>query len=349
VQRVEPDADGRDHLQDMIVDVHAHAATEEFIRETAARPDYGLPYEVRPDGSYFTRGYGEMERMMWDVDARLESLARRGIDLQLVSPSPRTLSDHERAIGVEVARLMNRETAALVKRGGGRLGGMGALPLGEPDKAADEIRRAVGEYGFCCACMPTSAAGAPLDLPQFESAWDTLEALGLLVFMHGTTAIVRDTLREFTLNTVLAWPAEVTIAAARLIFSGVLERHPALNLVLSHGGGTLPYLGGRLDLAYHAPRHEANPACRAHISKPPSQYLRQFYYDTVVASPVSLRFLIDLVGAERVMFGTDFPYEIGDAEGAIALPVLAELPTAQREKILGRNARDVLQGTRRKT
>ena len=88
---------------------------------------------------------------------------------------------------------MNRETAALVKRGGGRLGGMGVLPLGEPKKAADEIRGAIGEYGFLGACLPTSAAGVPLDLPQFEDMWDTLEELGLLVFMHATTAITRDT------------------------------------------------------------------------------------------------------------------------------------------------------------
>jgi len=173
-----------------------------------------------------------------------------------------------------------------------------------------------------------------------------LEKLGLLVFMHATTAITRETLGQYTLNTVLAWPTEVTIAATRLIFSGVFERHPGLNLVLSHGGGTLPYLGGRLDLAYHAPKHEANPACRANITKPPSHYLPQFYYDTVVASPASLRFLIDLVGADRVMFGTDFPYEIGDADGAIALPVLEQLPSAQREKILGQNARDVLSRAR---
>jgi aminocarboxymuconate-semialdehyde decarboxylase len=326
----------------MIVDVHAHAASEDFIREVAANPSYGIPYEVRPDGSYATRGYGEMDRLMWDLDGRLESLARRGVDLQLISPSPRTISDHERVIGVEIARLMNRETAALVKRGTGRLGGMAVLPLDEPKKAPDEIRRAVGEHGYRGVCLPTSAAGVPLDLPQFEKTWGTLEELGLLLFMHATTAITRDTLGQFTLNTVVAWPTEVTIAATRLIFSGVMERHPGLNLVLSHGGGTLPYLGGRLDLAYHAPKHEANPACRANITKPPSHYLRQFYYDTVVASPASLQFLIGLVGAERVMFGTDFPYEIGDAEGAIALSALADSPAPEREKVLGQNAHGVL-------
>src|SRR2546421_524657 len=260
LQRLESEPDGHDHLQVMIVDVHAHAASEDFIREVAAKPSYAIPYEVRPDGSYATRGYGEMDRLMWDLDGRLESLARRGIDLQLISPSPRTISDHERVIGVEVARLMNRETAALVKRGGGRLGGMGVLALAEPEKAVDELRRAIGEYGFRGAC--------------------------------------------------------------------------------------LPYGGGRLGFAHHAPRQEATPACRANIPKPPSRYLRQFYYDTVVASPASLHFLIDLVGADRVMFGTDFPYEIGDAEGAIALSALARSSAAQREKILGQNARDVLERVR---
>src|SRR5262249_55838546 len=153
-------------------------------------------YEVRPDGSYLTRGYGETERMLWDIDARLESLDRRGIDLQLVSPSPRTLSDHQRAIGVEIARLMNRDTAELVRRGGGRLGVTAFLPWGEQAKAPDELRRAIGEYGFRCVLMPTSAAGAPLDLPQFEATWDALEKHGLLVFMHGTTGIARQTLGE---------------------------------------------------------------------------------------------------------------------------------------------------------
>ena len=322
----------------MIVDVHAHAVSEDFIRVTAANPSYGTPYEVRPDGSYATRGYGEMDRLMWDLEGRLERLERSGIDLQLVSPSPRAISGEDHVIGVEVARLMNRETANLVKRGRGRLAGMGVVPLLEPQSAAGELRGAIREYGFQGVCLPTSAAGKPLDLPEFAALWATLEELGILVFMHATTAITRDTLGEYTLNTVIAWPTEVTIAAARLIFSGVMERHPGLQLVLSHGGGTLPFLAGRLDLAYYAPKHEANPACRTHISK----YLRQFYYDTVVASAASLGLLIDLVGAERVLFGTDFPYEIGDADGAIARPVIEQLSPNERDRILGENARDIL-------
>src|SRR5258708_8316481 len=103
----------------MIVDVHAHAASEDFIRETAAKPSYGMPYEVRADGSYATRGYGEMDRLMWDLDGRLENLHRRGIDLQLISPSPRTISDPEHIIGVAIPLLINPQTPNLVNPGAG--------------------------------------------------------------------------------------------------------------------------------------------------------------------------------------------------------------------------------------
>src|SRR3974390_546375 len=127
----------------MIIDVHAHAAPEEFIRITAANPGYGSPYEIRPDGTYATRGYGEMDRLMWDLEGRLERLKRSGIDLQLVSPPPPAISGHARVLGVEVARLMNRETANLVKRGDGRLAGMGVVPLHEPQSAAAELRNAI--------------------------------------------------------------------------------------------------------------------------------------------------------------------------------------------------------------
>lgn len=326
----------------MIVDVHAHALSEDFIREAARDPARDIPYEILADGNYFIRGYGVMDRLMWDLEGRLESLARRGIDLQLVAPPPPVVANQHRVAGVELTRRLNRETAKLVGRGGGRLGGLVVVPLGEPQAAAEEIRRAVGDYGFRGAAMPTSAAGRPLDLPEYAEVWAVLEELGLLVFMHSTTGATRDVLADYTLNTVVGWPTETTICVSRLIFSGVLERHPQLALVLSHGGGTLPYLRGRLNLAYSAPHYEANPACRAHITKPPGDYFRQLYFDTVVASADSLRFLIELVGADRVMFGSDFPFEIGDAEGAASLPVINALAAGERDRILGGNAAAVL-------
>jgi len=124
--------------------------------------------------------------------------------------------------------------------------------------------------------------------------------------------------------------------------SGVLERHPRLKLVLAHGGGTLPYLLGRLDQAFFAPHYEANPACRSNISQPPSHYLRQIYFDTAVLHPKTLHFLIEEMGADHVLFGSDFPYEIGDADGAIALASLDGAAAATRTAILFGNARRLL-------
>jgi len=128
-----------------------------------ASPSHGMPCEVRPDGSYATRGYGEMDRLMWALDGRLESLERRGIDLQLISPSPRAISDDKQVIGVEIARLMNGETANLVKRGGGRLGGMGVIPLGAPEKGGR--RDPPGDRGIRLsrrvpACPPRRRGGS---------------------------------------------------------------------------------------------------------------------------------------------------------------------------------------------
>jgi aminocarboxymuconate-semialdehyde decarboxylase len=141
---------------------------------------------------------------------------------------------------------------------------------------------------------------------------------------------------------LVGWPSETALCVARLIFAGVFERHPGLRLVLAHGGGTLAMLAGRLDLAYEAPRYEANPDCRRHISRPPSSYLKQIYYDTVVAHPAALRYLVDLVGAEQVVFGSDFPFEIGDPLGAKALPAIAQFPDVVAEAILHGNASRIL-------
>lgn len=170
--------------------------------------------------------------------------------------------------------------------------------------------------------LPSSAGHRPLDDLAFGPLFTVIEEMQLFTFMHPTGSYLSAGLHEFTLPIVVGWPTETAVAVARLIFSGTLRRHPRLKLVLAHGGGTLPYLLGRLDLAYSAPRHEANPACRGHIDRPPSHYLRQLYFDTAVLNPKTLWYLIDEMGADRVLFGSDFPYEIGDADGAIALSSL---------------------------
>jgi aminocarboxymuconate-semialdehyde decarboxylase len=324
----------------MLIDVHAHILTEAFLCELAAEGAFGI--SRREDGSYLMPGYGPLDRWLFDLEARLDGLRRRDVSLQIVAPPPRLVSAAGWAVDAEMARRLNAQTADAVAAADGRLVGLAVPPLAEPDRAADEVRRALGEHGLQGVALPSSAGGRPLDGPDFAPLFDLCAAHGLFVFMHPTTGIERPALQDYTMLQLVGWPFETTLAVARLIFAGLFERHPEFNLVLAHGGGALPFLAGRLDLGYLAPDYEANPACRAHISKPPSAYLKQIFFDTVVASGAALRYLVGLVGAERVMFGSDYPFEIGDAEGETSLAVIGTLPKAEQQLIRAGNAEATL-------
>jgi aminocarboxymuconate-semialdehyde decarboxylase len=324
----------------MTVDVHAHLLERELLDTLVTTPNRMLAVE-RNGASYHITGYGEADPLLYDLDSRLADLASRGIDLQLVAPPPTLWSKPDWAAHVDESRVLNAATRRAVLASGGRLKGLAVVALGEPRMAVDELRRWLDDDAFAGVALPTSAAGEPLDDPKFAPLLACLSKHRTFAFMHSVTSERRPLLGAYTLNTAIGWPTETAIAIARLVFAGVLERHP-LNLALSHGGGTLAWLAGRLDTAFHAPRYERNPACSASIAHPPSHYLRELRYDTVVTSAASLRFLIDSFGVDRVVFGSDFPYEIGDADGRQAQPVIDALSPADRAAVLHGNATRML-------
>jgi aminocarboxymuconate-semialdehyde decarboxylase len=323
----------------MIIDVHAHALTRDFLSELAHEKAFGI--EARDSGFGFG-GYGPLDPLLFDIEAAAASVAARDIALQLVSPPPRIVSHASWGADRAFARRLNRQTADFVRRAGGRHGGLAVPSLTEPEHAVAEISRALDEDGLTGVALPTSAAGRPLDDPAFEPLLAECARRGIIVFMHPTTGVERPAFGQYTMLQLVGWPSETALCVARLIFAGVFERHPGLNLVLAHGGGTLAMLAGRLDLAYEAPHYEANPDCRKNISRPPSSYLKQMFFDTVVAHPAALRYLVDLVGPDRIVFGSDFPFEIGDPYGAKSLPAIAQLPQAAATAILHDNASRIL-------
>lgn len=321
-----------------MIDVHAHALHRDFLNDPAVQATLGI--EPRATGYGFA-GYGDLDPLLFDIATRSQDLVARGITLQLVSPPPRAVSHATWAADRDFARRLNRQTAATVKQGQ-NLAGLAVPALTDPEHAVDEVRRAMDEDELVGVALPTSAAGRPLDDGAFEPLLAECARRACPVFMHPTTGVDRPALATYTMLQAVGWPTETALCVARLIFAGVWERHPGLRLILAHGGGALPSLIGRLDLAWNAPKYERNPACHAHITRPPTSYLQHILFDTAVAHPTLLHHLIDLVGPSNVVFGTDFPFEVGDPTGAIALPILDQRPPAERTAILHGTMRAIL-------
>ena len=335
----------------MIIDTHAHALDEAFLDALCRKPAFGLAAERGADGRFWIRR-GDMrahslDENLFDVQKRVASLDRRGVSLQLVGPPPGFVAWPGGAADVACARALNEHGARVASQGTGRLEVMATLAMGEPERVAYELERAVDQYGCRSALLPSTAGGAPLDAPQFDALFSVAERLGVLLFMHPVSAENPSRFPLYGVQVLVQWPFETTLAVTRMIFEGVFDRHPGLQLLLAHGGGNLIFLKGRLNSAYEAEGWEADPYYRKNVSKSPGEYYRQIFFDTCALSPESVEFTVQIAGAERVMFGTDYPFDIGDPEAKRALPALNRLPAASRQKIFRDNAAAVLAGARR--
>jgi aminocarboxymuconate-semialdehyde decarboxylase len=330
----------------VVIDTHAHALDKALLEDLCRKPAAGVSAHVGKDGRYWiARGDAaaySLDPNLSDIESRIASLARRGVDLQLIAPPPGFVAWPDGAADVEWARTLNEHGAMVAAQGHGKLEVMATLALAEPERCAYELERAVDRYGARSALLPTTAGRRPLDSAEFEPLFRVAEKLGVLFFMHPTFAEPPSRFPSIGVQVIVQLPFETTLAVTRMIFEGVLERHPGLQLLLAHGGGDLLFLKGRLNAAYEATGWEASPYYRKHISKAPGDYYGQLYFDTCSLSAESVDFTIQLAGPDRVMFGTDYPFDIGDAEGERARATLDRLPTASRLKILGENARAVL-------
>ena len=326
----------------MIIDVHAHVLSNGFMAELARNGTFGI--ELMDDNyTYLVPGYGPYDPPIYHFDERLEGLASRGVDAQLVSPVPTMIAWPGGAADVDWARRLNRSTAEAVAESGGRFKGLATLCLGEPAKAVEELERALDEHGFVGVEIGTYGGDRPLDDTSYDPLFGLIEARNLIVFMHPTSADKLERWHDFTLNTVLAWLNETTLAITRMIYAGVFEQHPDLQIALAHGGGNLVFMRGRIDLGYNAPKYERNPDCHKNISRPPSSYYQQLFFDTAVGAPEMLNFLIATVGADRVVYGSDEPFEIADPAGEMAMPTVRQLEPNASAAILGGNLAAVLE------
>ena len=248
---------------------------------------------------------------MLDLDDRLGWMDAQDVSIQVLSAwmdfSAYVLDEDD---GVWLARSLNELTAEAIAGRSDRFRAMAAVPLQAPKAAASELRHAVSELGMVAVEIATSVADLELDDASLEPFWDAAEKLGALVLVHPYASIGSERLQRYFLTNIVGNPAEETVAAAHLIYGGVLEKHPELKVCLTHGGGFLPYQIGRQDRGFEA----KSGLTATHLGAAPSSFLERFYYDTVVHSGEALRFLTERVGTERVVLGSDYPFPIGDPE-----------------------------------
>ena len=273
---------------------------------------------------------------MRDLTDRLKRMDEQGVDLQIISAwmdfAGLELAPTD---GAWLARTLNELTIEAIAPHGDRFRAMAAVPLQAPELAAEELRYALGELGMVAVEIATTLGASELDDPGLAPFWSAAEELNALVLVHPMNhSIGYERLsRSYFLDNIVSNPAEGAVAAANLIFGGVLAKYPKLKVCLTHGGGFLPYQIGRLDRGY-----AGKPDVTAvNIDAPPSTFLRRFYYDTVVHSPEALRFLVETVGVDRVVLGSDYPFPMGDPEpvGTVLNSALDEATTAG---LLGGNA-----------
>jgi aminocarboxymuconate-semialdehyde decarboxylase len=258
-----------------------------------------------------------------------------GVDIQLVGPMPMHRYWAEPDLAIRLATVTNEAVAAHCADGAGRLAGLGTLPLQHPDLAVRVLERAMGELGLLGVSVSTNVNGRELADRAFDPVWEAAADLSAVIFIHPWGCSLGPRLNSNYLGNTFGQPAETALALSRLIFDGTLDRHPALKLLAAHGGGFLPTYIGRFDHAW-----ENRPDARG-CARRPSEYLRRIWYDALVYTPQALRHLVDAVGAERVVLGTDYPFDMGVTD-PVARATAADLPAADLTAILSGNAASLL-------
>jgi aminocarboxymuconate-semialdehyde decarboxylase len=325
------------------VDLHCHYANPEVAAQVAPlNPGQHDPLTVFSND--FTRETNAKQMktrgpQLSSIEVRLKDMDRMGIDVQAISPAPnQTYYFTEPGLGAELARKVNERLAEIVAGHPDRFVALGTVPLQDAGLAVAELEYAVKKLGLRGVEVNPSVNGLDLSDKKLglEKFFSKLEELGVIMFMHPVGFTHAERLSDHYFNNVIGNPLETTVAASHLIFDGVMDRHPKLKVVLPHAGGFLAHYWARMD---HA--HKARADCRVVIKKKPSSYLERFYFDTITFDPGMLRHLVERFGADHVVLGTDYPFDMG-VEDPVGFIRKAGFSQKQLDEIQGKNAARLL-------
>lgn len=322
-----------------IIDFHTHyypPAYLDLLRSGRSVVKVDLDAEGNPR-LHYPGDYNVAVRGHRDIDFRETEMAKYGVDLEVISLTTPGTHVESPANAARFAAQINDAFAQVVARKKGKFVALATLPLNDPAASVKEFKRACGPLGFPGAMLFSNIDGVALADERFWPLYEAANDIGAVLHIHPTAPVGVEAMTEYWLMPLVGFLFDTTLAAEKIVFSGVAERFPQIRWVLSHLGGAIPYIAERADRGFHAFKE-----CRAKIEKPPSEYLKRFYYDTVNFDPLALQLAIDFAGGEHILAGSDYPHQIGSIPSMLESLAALRIPETDRAKILGGNAARLL-------
>jgi aminocarboxymuconate-semialdehyde decarboxylase len=321
-----------------VIDMHTHALSTRVEPLVTGHYDpMDNPYrrDMSPDSRETDVDQGKLlPKAMLDVAARHDAMARMGVDIQVIAPAP--AQQHYWAdadLAVALSRVQNEDIAALVAKDAAHFAGMGTLPMRFPDRAVDEAVHAVESLGLRGFQIDTRVENLELSDPAFDPLYARLAKLKVPLFVHPLGFSHGQRLGDFFMVNSVGQPVEETIAISHFIMGGVLDRHPELDVIIAHGGGFYPFYSARMDHAW-----KVRPEVRRLTAEAPSTYLKRLWFDTCVFSSELIDTLVATVGVDRIMMGSDYPFDMGDPD-PVGLVRGSKLSESDQERVLFSNAK----------
>lgn len=321
----------------MVIDIHTHSfcpPVEALLRDQLS--PLMIPYRRDMSGESAETDVKQgrlLQEPFNTVERRFVDMRRMGVDMQIIAPAPGQQHYWAGPLVTEISRMQNDHIARLVAEAPRAFAGLGTLPMPDLEASVAEATRAVEELGLRGFQIDTHVNELELSDRSLDPLWKRLAQLGVPLFVHPLGFSHGQRLGSFFMVNTVGQPLEESIAFQHFVFGGVLDRHPELRVLICHGGGYMPFYIGRLD---HAWAHR--PELRRLLADPPSSYLKRLYFDTCVYRPDLIEYLVRLAGAERVLLGSDYPFDMGDSDPLGSLNACTALSTEQREMIAAGNA-----------
>jgi aminocarboxymuconate-semialdehyde decarboxylase len=322
-----------------VIDFHNHFYPPAYL-DALRSGSSAVEVSIDSDGNpriYYPGDYNICVPGHRDIDYREQVLIENGVDTQVITLTTPGTHVEKPETAVRFAALVNDAFAAIAQSKKGRFAPLATLPLNDPAASVKELQRACGELRLAGAMLFSNVNGIGLDDKQFWPLYEAANDLGAVLMIHPTHPVGVEAMTDYWLMPLVGFLCDTTLAAAKIVFSGVAERFPKIRWVLGHLGGAIPYLAERLNRGF-----EAFSECRANITKPPTEYLKHFYYDTVNFDPRCVQLAIEFAGVDHIVAGSDYPHQIGSIPKMLSSLKALQIPETDRASILGGNAAKLL-------